>query len=124
MNFKFFDKRTLSAGILIACSTFLTPIAQGAPGYIYDAIYTNGQFTNQNLVVRHAAINNSGHVVFTTAETVGFQQQVLRTYVASPGQAPQLVFESPSFTGENTGPNIYPAEGAVGIMTTASLQFL
>jgi len=115
MIFNFFDKCTLGAAIFLTCSTFLTPIARGAPGFTYDAIYIDGQFTGQNLVLTHAGMNDSGQVVFTTAETIGFQLQVLRTYVASPGETPLLVFESQSFTGQEPGPNIYPAVGGVGI---------
>ena len=87
-----------------------------APGFTYEVIYVDGQQVGEDLQVRHAAMSNNGQVVFMTQGGAGFGPITYRVYVASPGQAPQLVLETLGYGYEPTRPNIEAeGSGSIGI---------
>ena len=107
-------RRVLRGGVLLALA--LSPATLfGAPGYTYVPVYVNGELPRQDLVVAHLAINNNGQVVFMTSEQTGFSDVTYRVYVATVGEPPQLVLETPNAYETNGVPIIAPNEGPVGI---------
>jgi len=63
--------------------------AQAAPGYTYELLW-HGSFPNQTCP--GIAINNNGDVAFHTREGT----QLVRAYLAQPGQVPAIVYEEQS----------------------------
>lgn len=100
---------------LLLCAMLLVPMAaKGAPGYTYELILEGGYPDIEALNSQHLAINNNSQVVFVTTYSVPFEGLKYRVYVATVGNAPELVFESGT-THETDNVPIFDQSAAVGI---------
>ena len=101
-----------SCSMLIAWITLLTPVANAAPGYTYDEIFTGTSVVQENPSHYGLMINNRSEVVFVTGESSGFNTAIYRAYISRPGPtpqsprpAPELIYEIASDAG-GTAPQI------------------